>query len=106
MLRLIAFYRRWISPLLPPRCRFIPSCSEYAFEAIESYGTVRGGWLATRRICRCHPFHPGGFDPVPLKDVQTVDCTLTFKHGSSGTLQEPSVTSAVTPTQPTDPIKN
>jgi putative membrane protein insertion efficiency factor len=88
MLRLIAFYRRWVSPLLPPRCRFIPSCSEYAFEAIESYGTVRGGWLATRRICRCHPFHPGGFDPVPQKDV----------HASA--------TTTVKPTQSTDTTKN
>lgn len=72
MLRLIAFYRRWVSPLLPPRCRFVPSCSAYAAEAIESYGTVRGGWLATRRICRCHPFHPGGYDPVPRREDQTV----------------------------------
>jgi len=66
MLRLIEFYRRWVSPMLPPRCRFIPSCSSYAVEAIESYGTVRGSWLAARRICRCHPFNPGGYDPVPL----------------------------------------
>ncbi|MGQ7846654.1 membrane protein insertion efficiency factor YidD [Granulosicoccus sp. 3-233] len=65
ILRLIAFYRRWVSPLLPPRCRFVPSCSEYAAEAIATHGTLRGGKLAVLRVCRCHPFHPGGFDPVP-----------------------------------------
>ena len=61
----IAFYRRWISPALGPRCRFAPSCSAYAAEAIASRGARRGGWLALRRIVRCHPFHPGGHDPVP-----------------------------------------
>ena len=50
---------------MPPRCRFVPSCSEYAAEAIETHGTMHGGRLALLRICRCHPFHPGGFDPVP-----------------------------------------
>jgi len=65
MLRLIGFYQRWISPLLPPRCRFIPSCSSYAAEAIETHGLWRGTVLAVRRVGRCHPFHPGGYDPVP-----------------------------------------
>jgi putative membrane protein insertion efficiency factor len=61
----IRFYQKWISPGLPPSCRFYPSCSEYAYQAIEQYGVLRGGWLGLRRIIRCHPFNPGGFDPVP-----------------------------------------
>lgn len=62
---LIRIYQYTISPLLGPRCRFTPSCSQYAVEAVQKHGVVKGGWLATRRICRCHPFHPGGHDPVP-----------------------------------------
>ncbi|MGN7613197.1 membrane protein insertion efficiency factor YidD [Magnetococcales bacterium HHB-1] len=62
---LIRGYQLVISPLLPPRCRFYPTCSEYAFEAISKYGPFKGGALAIRRIFRCHPFHPGGIDPVP-----------------------------------------
>ena len=61
----IAGYRRFISPLLGPRCRFAPSCSEYALGALAEHGAVRGLWLAARRIARCHPFNPGGYDPVP-----------------------------------------
>lgn len=70
LLLLLAFYRRWISPALhavfPGGCRFHPTCSEYAFEAIQLYGAGRGAWLALRRLARCHPFARGGFDPVPL----------------------------------------
>lgn len=62
---LIRFYQRFISPMKPPSCRFEPTCSHYALEAVQKYGTFRGSWLAVRRIGRCHPFHPGGFDPVP-----------------------------------------
>jgi putative membrane protein insertion efficiency factor len=58
-------YQLTISPVLPPACRFTPTCSQYALEAIQRYGAVRGAWLAARRLARCHPFHPGGFDPVP-----------------------------------------
>lgn len=64
LLAVIRFYRRFISPLKPPSCRFVPTCSEYALEAIQKYGAPRGLWLAIRRIMRCHPFHPGGYDPV------------------------------------------
>lgn len=66
LLRLIRFYQASVSPLFPPRCRFIPSCSQYALEAVEKYGAVKGGWLAVKRFSRCHPFHKGGwYDPVP-----------------------------------------
>ncbi len=62
---LVRGYQLAISPLLPPSCRFHPSCSSYAIEALERHGVLRGGWLAMRRIARCHPWHPGGHDPVP-----------------------------------------
>ncbi len=65
LLALIGAYRRWISPLLGPRCRFIPSCSAYGLEAIGRHGPWRGGWLTVKRVCRCHPFTPCGCDPVP-----------------------------------------
>jgi putative membrane protein insertion efficiency factor len=64
-LALIRFYQRFISPLLPPSCRYEPSCSKYGYEAISRYGILRGGWLAVKRIARCQPFYPGGHDPVP-----------------------------------------
>ena len=65
---LIRGYRRYISPLFPPSCRFQPTCSQYALEAIATYGSIKGGWLAITRILRCHPFHPGGYDPIPPTD--------------------------------------
>jgi putative membrane protein insertion efficiency factor len=65
VLFLIRFYRKAISPHFPPSCRYYPSCSAYAYEAVEKYGLMRGLALAVRRILRCHPFHPGGYDPVP-----------------------------------------
>lgn len=65
VLILIRGYQVLVSPLFPPTCRFTPTCSAYALTSVERYGLVRGGWLALRRIARCHPFNPGGHDPVP-----------------------------------------
>ena len=64
-LLLIRIYQNTLSVWLPPSCRFTPSCSQYGYEAIQKYGVLKGGWLAAKRISRCHPFNPGGYDPVP-----------------------------------------
>lgn len=63
----IIAYQRFLSPMLPPSCRFAPSCSQYAVEALREHGAIRGLWLAVCRLARCHPFHPGGYDPVPMR---------------------------------------
>ena len=60
----ISFYRKYVSPLLTPHCRFYPTCSEYSYESIFRHGIIKGTFLTIIRICKCHPFHPGGFDPV------------------------------------------
>lgn len=60
----LRIYKRWVSPCLPSACRFRPTCSEYMMQAVEKHGVVRGVWLGTMRLLRCHPFHQGGFDPV------------------------------------------
>jgi hypothetical protein len=65
LLALIRGYQYAISPLLGRNCRYFPTCSEYAAEAVTKYGAIRGGWLGVKRVCRCHPWHPGGYDPVP-----------------------------------------
>ncbi len=64
VLTAIKGYQKYISPLTPPTCRFYPTCSHYSIEAIEKYGLAKGGWMATKRILKCHPLHPGGYDPV------------------------------------------
>ncbi|NJO77795.1 MAG: membrane protein insertion efficiency factor YidD [Cyanobacteria bacterium RM1_2_2] len=81
LLSLIRLYRAAISPLFPPTCRFHPTCSQYALEAVERYGAWRGGWLAIRRVLRCHPLHPGGYDPVPTSpSVPTANSTDACCH--------------------------
>jgi putative membrane protein insertion efficiency factor len=87
---LLTGYRRFISPLLGPRCRFYPSCSAYALEAVQLHGAARGSWLALRRLSRCHPFHAGGLDPVPgsgtrteLSSVDLMDVDATSKAQGS-----------------------
>lgn len=71
MLASLRFYKRRISPLLPPACKYTPTCSEYAMQAVERYGALYGGYLAARRLLRCHPFAKGGYDPVPER-VDTI----------------------------------
>lgn len=65
---MIRLYQRTVSPLLPCRCRFLPSCSQYTADAIEEYGALRGSWLGLRRLLKCQPFHPGGIDPIPRRE--------------------------------------
>ncbi|MEY2193559.1 membrane protein insertion efficiency factor YidD [Neobacillus sp. BF23-41] len=67
-LAIIRFYQIVISPIKPPTCRFYPTCSQYGLEAIGRFGALKGGWLTIKRISKCHPFHPGGLDPVPEKE--------------------------------------
>ncbi|MCK1976109.1 membrane protein insertion efficiency factor YidD [Jeotgalicoccus huakuii] len=66
LIRAVHFYQKNISPMSPPTCRFYPTCSNYAIDAINEHGAIKGSYLATRRILKCHPFHEGGFDPVPI----------------------------------------
>jgi uncharacterized protein len=64
---IIRFYQVVLSPIKPPSCRFYPTCSHYGLEAVQRFGALKGGWLTLKRILKCHPFHPGGIDPVPEK---------------------------------------
>ncbi len=72
VLGFIKGYRYFISPLFPRTCRFYPTCSQYTLEAVEHYGVARGLWLGLRRVLKCHPFHPGGYDPLPLLENKSV----------------------------------
>lgn len=67
---LLRLYQRAVSPFLPPACRFVPTCSQYGLEAITYFGILKGGWLAMRRVLRCHPFNAGGYDPVPYDEFK------------------------------------
>jgi uncharacterized protein len=85
VLALLGFYRKYISPGLPPTCRFYPSCSAYAVEAVTTHGVVRGCWLATLRLLRCHPWHPGGVDPVPpLRDTSSGSAGSSAEDRTTG----------------------
>ena len=64
IIKSLYFYQKYLSPLKKASCRFTPTCSQYAIDAVEKYGTIKGMWMALCRLCRCHPFHPGGYDPV------------------------------------------
>ncbi|MFW6011020.1 MAG: membrane protein insertion efficiency factor YidD [Desulfosalsimonas sp.] len=79
---IIKLYQALVSPLIGKRCRFYPSCSEYACESIRRFGAVRGIWLAARRLVKCHPFHPGGVDPVPEEFSGTGSQCLSNDSGS------------------------
>lgn len=79
LLLLLQLYRRLLSPLLPPACRFEPSCSRYAMSCIETHGALRGSVLSVVRLCKCHPFHPGGYDPPP--GVRPAPRTRQLTHG-------------------------
>jgi hypothetical protein len=88
LLGLIRLYQLTLSRVLPPTCRFYPSCSQYSHEAISRYGPWRGGWLAAKRVSRCHPFNPGGFDPVPdLNGSQNTSVELPDSHELSSSSQ-------------------
>lgn len=67
LMGVIRFYQKCVSPFFPPACRFRPTCSQYALEAVKIHGAIKGSWLALKRLLKCHPYHPGGYDPVPPK---------------------------------------
>jgi putative membrane protein insertion efficiency factor len=73
-LQLLQAYKWAVSPILPPACRYVPSCSEYAMEAVERYGALRGAWMALTRVLRCHPFARGGYDPVVREKAERISC--------------------------------
>ena len=99
LLAAVRFYQRAISPALPPRCRFYPTCSAYALEAIERHGAVRGTWLALRRIVKCAPWHPGGVDLVPEPGGSGA-APGTAVGGRSSSMPTPSASAAQRPGRP------
>jgi len=90
---LLTVYRRFVSPLLGPRCRFYPSCSAYALEAVQLHGALRGSWLAVRRLSRCHPFHAGGLDPVPGTEREQGSATVAGPDVVGADVMSPDVMS-------------
>lgn len=85
----VRFYRKVVSPLLPPTCRFEPSCSTYGLRALQTHGALHGFWLTVARVARCHPFHPGGYDPVPAPRLRSAR-TGREASGADRTTPEPS----------------
>ena len=85
-LQLLRFYKWAISPMFPPACRYVPTCSEYAMEAVERYGVFRGGLKAILRLLRCHPFVKGGYDPVPSQDTYGQESVTRDGHACHRTL--------------------
>jgi uncharacterized protein len=81
-LQMLRGYKWAISPMFPPACRFVPTCSEYAMEAVERYGVLRGGWMAMARLLRCHPFARGGHDPVVKRDPRLPECCMVTESAS------------------------
>ena len=88
LLAVVRFYQLGISPLFGPSCRYAPTCSEYAREAVQVHGSVRGSWLALRRLLRCHPFHAGGYDPVPTPRNRPAGDLVGAPHGPESSSQE------------------
>lgn len=82
VLEMLRGYKWAISPWLPPACRYVPTCSEYAMEAVERYGVLRGGWMAFVRVMRCHPFAAGGFDPVVKREGESSRAEQVPQHGA------------------------
>ncbi|MBS3809242.1 MAG: membrane protein insertion efficiency factor YidD [Desulfobacterales bacterium] len=82
---IIRLYQALLSPVLGPACRFYPSCSEYGYQAVKRFGAFKGGWMALKRLAKCHPFHPGGIDPVPGTDENTVMCSCAEIEGPDET---------------------
>ena len=73
LILLIRFYQKFISPMFPAKCRFYPTCSQYTLEAIKEYGAIKGTYLGIKRISKCHPFHEGGYDPVPKRKIKNLE---------------------------------